>query len=75
VGSFTAGERARLRRSDALGKRPAKLAQLQRPHLLAIDEAGYLPLDRADANRLFQVIDRRYTRVSTIITSNKAITE
>jgi hypothetical protein len=38
----------------ALGKLPSKLAQLQRPHLLPIDEAGYLPLDRADANRLFQ---------------------
>ena len=64
-----------LRRADALGKLPSKLAQLQRSHLLAIDEAGYLPLDRADANRLFQVVNRRYTRSSTIITSNKAITE
>jgi DNA replication protein DnaC len=64
-----------LRRADALGKLPSKLAQLQRPHLLAIDEAGYLPLDRADANRLFQVVNRRYTRASTVITSNKTVTE
>lgn len=64
-----------LRQADALGKLHSKLTQLQRPHLLLLDEAGYLPLDRADANRLFQVISRRYTRASTIVTSNKAVNE
>jgi DNA replication protein DnaC len=64
-----------LRQADALGKLSNKLAQLQRPHLLVIDEAGYLPLDRADANRIFQVVNRRYTRASTIITSNKTVGE
>ena len=60
-----------LRHADALGKLTNKLAQLQRPHVLVLDEAGYLPLDRADANRIFQVVNRRYTRGSTIVTSNK----
>jgi DNA replication protein DnaC len=64
-----------LRKADALGKLANKLTQLQRPHLLVLDEAGYLPLDRADANRLFQVVNRRYTRGSTIVTSNKAVGE
>lgn len=32
-------------------------------------------LDRADANRLFQVVNRRYTKSPTIVTSNKAIGE
>ncbi len=40
-----------------------------------IDEAGYIPLDRADANRIFGVVNRRYTRASTIITSNKTVGE
>ena len=40
-----------------------------------MDEAGYLPLDRADANRLFQVVNRRYTKGSTIVTSNKNVGE
>jgi DNA replication protein DnaC len=40
-----------------------------------IDEAGYLPLDHAGANRIFQVVNRRYTRASTIITSNKTVGE
>jgi DNA replication protein DnaC len=64
-----------LRQADALGKLNTQLAQLQRPHLLVIDEAGYLPLDRADANRIFGVVNRRYTRGSTIITSNKTVGE
>src|SRR3954462_12533192 len=37
-----------LRHADALGKLNTKLAHLQRPHVLVIDEAGYLPLDRTD---------------------------
>ncbi len=64
-----------LRKADALGKLASKLTQLQRPHLLVLDEAGYVPLDRADANRLFQVVNRRYTKGSTIVTSNKAVNE
>jgi DNA replication protein DnaC len=64
-----------LRQADALGKLNNKLAQLQRPHVLVIDEAGYLPLDHADANRIFGVVNRRYTRGSTIITSNKTVSE
>lgn len=64
-----------LRQADALGKLDSKLKQLQRPHLLLLDEAGYLPLDRADANRLFQVVSRRYTRGSTIVASNKHVNE
>jgi DNA replication protein DnaC len=58
-----------LRKADALGKLPSKLTQLQRPHLLVLDEFGYLPLDRADANRLFRVVNRRYTKGSTIVTT------
>lgn len=64
-----------LRKADALGKLASKLTQLQRPHLLVLDEAGYVPLDRADANRLFQVVNRRYTKGSTIVTSNKNVNE
>jgi DNA replication protein DnaC len=48
---------------------------MQRPQLLIIDEAGYMPLERADANRVFQVVNRRYTRGSTIVTSNKTVAE
>lgn len=40
------------------------------PHLLILDELGYLPVDKAGANLLFQIISQRYERTSTIITTN-----
>jgi DNA replication protein DnaC len=38
--------------------------------LLIIDEIGYLPMSREQANLFFQVIARRYERGSLIVTSN-----
>lgn len=64
-----------LRAADHAGKLRQKLAQYQRPHLLVCDEVGYLGLERADANRFFQLIHRRYTRSAMIITSNKRVSE
>jgi len=40
--------------------------------VLIIDEIGYLPLDRDEANLLFQVIAKRYEKGSIILTSNKS---
>jgi DNA replication protein DnaC len=41
------------------------------PELLAIDELGYLPVDRVGAELLFQVLGERYERGSTVITTNR----
>lgn len=38
--------------------------------LLIIDELGYLPLQRHQADHFFQVIAKRYEKGSTIVTSN-----
>jgi DNA replication protein DnaC len=38
-------------------------------------EVGYLPLDRAEANMVFQLVSRRYERGTMIITSNKSFAE
>lgn len=40
--------------------------------LLIIDEVGFLPIDKLEANILFQLINKRYEKKSTIITSNIA---
>jgi len=48
------------------------LKKLVKPKLLIIDEIGYLPFDSAAAYCFFQLISRRYERVSTIFTSNKS---
>ena len=40
------------------------------PKLLVVDELGYLPFGREEANLFFQVIAKRYEHSSTIVTSN-----
>jgi DNA replication protein DnaC len=40
------------------------------PKLLIIDEIGYLPLSRTQADHFFQVIAKRYEKGSIIVTSN-----
>ncbi|WP_276311020.1 IS21-like element helper ATPase IstB [Nocardioides ferulae] len=65
----------KLRAAEATGRFNRQLTSYLRPAVLVVDEVGYLPLDRAEANMVFQLISRRYERGSMIITSNKAFTE
>jgi DNA replication protein DnaC len=52
-----------------------KLKILCKYKLLIIDEIGYLPFDKEGASLFFQLISRRYEKLSTILTSNKAFSE
>lgn len=52
-----------------------KLKTLTKYKLLIIDEVGYLPIDVEAANMLFQLINKRYEKSSTIITTNKPFAE
>jgi len=62
--------------ADSVGKLSQKLRTYSRKsQLMVVDEVGYLPLSRAEANYLFQVVSARYERSSLILTSNKAVTE
>ena len=47
-----------------------KLMSYSRLHLLIIDELGYMPVTREQANLLFQLISVRYEGGSIILTSN-----
>lgn len=49
---------------------PKLLAQLARFQPLLIDELGYLTLKSEQSNAFFRLMDQRYGRVSTIITTN-----
>src|SRR5215217_1749390 len=64
-----------LREAEALGRFAKKLQTYLKPAVLILDEVGYLPLSRAEANMLFQLVARRYERGSIILTSNKAFSE
>ncbi len=50
-----------------------KLKLLTQPHLLIIDEIGYIPIDRHGASLFFQLVSRRYERGAMILTSNQSL--
>jgi DNA replication protein DnaC len=51
------------------------MAQLARPHLLCIDEVGYLSYDTHAADLLYEVVNQRYEQKSIIVTTNRAFKE
>ena len=61
-----------LQDADVNNKLEKRIRAYLKPKVLVIDEVGYLPLDRAKANLLFQLISRRYEKGSIILTSNKS---
>lgn len=58
--------------AQALHRLPAELKRYVSPALLILDEVGYLPLDKAGADLLFQIVSQRYERGALIVTTNKA---
>ncbi|WP_443334179.1 ATP-binding protein [Streptomyces sp. GESEQ-13] len=53
------------------GRLISKLTSYLRPAVLVVDEVGYQPLERTEANLVFQVISKRYEKGSIVLTSNK----
>lgn len=47
-----------------------RLKHFAKYKVLIIDELGYLPIDKEDSKLFFQLIDMRYEKKSTIITTN-----
>lgn len=60
-----------LKKAHSHNRLDEKLKILSKYRLLIIDEVGYLPIDLEAANMLFQLINKRYEKNSTIITTNK----
>jgi DNA replication protein DnaC len=52
-----------------------KLSLFCRPHLLVVDEVGYLSYDSRHADLLFEVVSRRYLQRPILITTNKPFAE
>jgi len=52
-----------------------RLRTFARPELLVIDELGYLSYGNRHADLLFEVVNRRYEKKSTVITTNRAFAE
>ncbi|CAL9675693.1 IS21 family transposase ISChy4 [Streptomyces sp. enrichment culture] len=64
-----------LKAAEAAGRLLNKLGTYLRPSVLVVDEVGYQPLERAEANLVFQVISKRYEKGSITLTSNKTFSE
>lgn len=59
-----------LKKAKLENRLESKLKYINRYKLLVVDELGYLPIDKEDANLFFQLIDMRYEKKSTILTTN-----
>ncbi len=59
-----------LKRAKLENRLESKLKYINRYKLLVVDELGYLPIDKEDSNLFFQLIDMRYEKKSTILTTN-----
>ena len=64
-----------LKKAHSQNRLDDKLKTLSKYKLLIIDEVGYLPIDIEAANMLFQLINKRYEKSSTIITTNKSFSK
>jgi DNA replication protein DnaC len=61
--------------AKSAGRLKQELKKYTKPALLICDELGYLPIDKAGADLLFQVISLRYEQGAMIITSNRVFKE
>ena len=59
-----------LKKAHLENKLDQRIKHFAKYRLLIIDEIGYLPIGEQEAKMFFQLIDKRYEKKSTIITSN-----
>lgn len=64
-----------LSEAERQGRLREKLTFLKGPSLLVVDEIGYMPVTAGGTNLFFQLVNARYERASTVLTSNKSFKE
>lgn len=60
-----------LKRAHLENRLETRLKHYAKYRVLIIDEIGYLPINIEEANMFFQLINKRYERNCTIVTTNK----
>ena len=60
-----------LKKAQLENRLDSRLKHYAKYKLLIIDEIGYLPISQDESNIFFQLINKRYEKNSTIITTNK----
>jgi DNA replication protein DnaC len=64
-----------LRKQETARTLERRLRQYASPHVLVIDEIGYLSYDNVAADLLFQIVTRRYERRPIVLTTNLAFSD
>ena len=64
-----------LKTHEVVKKSRLELKRIKKCDLLIIDEIGYLPISKEEANKFFKLISELYEQTSIIITSNKGFSE
>lgn len=64
-----------LKKAYLENKLESRIKHFSKYKLLIIDEIGYLPIGEQEAKMFFQLIDKRYEKKSTIVTSNINLSE
>jgi DNA replication protein DnaC len=64
-----------LNKQDTARALERRLTHYARPHVLCIDEIGYLSYDNRAADLLFQIVSRRYERRPIVLTTNLAFAD
>jgi DNA replication protein DnaC len=64
-----------LRAAEVGGQVTRKLKTYLKPAVLMVDEVGYLPLERKEANLVFQLVSGRYEKGAIVLTSRKPFAE
>lgn len=68
--STLAAALADLRKQESLPAVERRLKRYVTPHLLVLDEIGYLPCDAYAADLFYNIISRRHEKKSTVLTTN-----
>lgn len=72
----TMDELIKILKTEAISvKSKRRLKQILASDLVIIDEVGFLPISRQEANMFFQLVLNLYQKTSVIITSNKGFDE
>ena len=64
-----------LKTAEILAKSKRLKKQITTADLVIIDEVGFLPISRPEANLFFQLVSKLYQNTSIIVTSNKGFDE
>ena len=60
-----------LAQAERAGSLTSRLRFINRVALLIVDEVGYLPIEPGGANLFFQLVNARYEKGATVLTSNR----